>query len=342
MSERDATDIFIKAIETTFAGRALIYPRYPIWFNDLGRIADLVISLYDSNSDLEGRDVFIIEVKGTTQISQSQIASAHQQAREVAAAFLSQDSAEIISSKTVNYLVTFPFASKPNISEQSEAYQYIKNTVFAEDITNREILETKFRNAVSITKDQSSSLSTIQKRHDIFINYRREDSGWAAGRLYDKLKLEAKSSSSNTPLHGKDIFFDITSIRGGKRFKQYIEERIIGSTVFLPVIGSNWLTISHPVSGKRRIDMVGDFVAWEIQLAMEHNLEIIPILVDAADMPRREDLPEEIREIVEYNARWLRLRDFNEDFDRILKDLEQLFTELTNPQVRLSRLYKTA
>ncbi|MGH6802750.1 MAG: toll/interleukin-1 receptor domain-containing protein, partial [Methyloceanibacter sp.] len=66
----------------------------------------------------------------------------------------------------------------------------------------------------------------------VFISYRREDTGSAAGRVYDRLsRLLPKSN----------LFFDVNTIGGGEDFVRKIESEIGRSDVTLVFIGDKWL-----------------------------------------------------------------------------------------------------
>lgn len=61
------------------------------------------------------------------------------------------------------------------------------------------------------------------------------------------------------------------------------------------VIGDNWLSerLSHPT----------DFVRLEIELALQQEIKMIPVLVGEAEMPAASELPESsIRDIVYLQA----------------------------------------
>ena len=67
-------------------------------------------------------------------------------------------------------------------------------------------------------------------RGEIFISYRREESGWVAGRLRDQLRRD---------FDAEKIFMDIAAkaIPLGANFKQVIEKKVGDSDVLIAVIG---------------------------------------------------------------------------------------------------------
>src|SRR5262249_44844753 len=67
----------------------------------------------------------------------------------------------------------------------------------------------------------------------IFLSYRREDTRWAAGRLFDRLSYR----------FGKDqVFKDIDSIQLGDDFVDAITSAVGSCDVLLALIGDRWLT----------------------------------------------------------------------------------------------------
>jgi hypothetical protein len=119
----------------------------------------------------------------------------------------------------------------------------------------------------------------------IFINYRREGSIDAAGRLHDRL--------AQTFGH-KNIFMDVEDIPAGVDFAKYLSDQVAASRVFLAVIGPTWLD-AKDASGGRRIDDPDDFVAIEIKAALARNIRVIPVLVEGARMPKAGELPDPLK-----------------------------------------------
>jgi hypothetical protein len=127
----------------------------------------------------------------------------------------------------------------------------------------------------------------------IFISYRREDAANAAGRLYDRLNAH----------YGADhLFIDVDKIAGGVDFVTELDKTLAETDVLLAVIGANWLAIEDQETGSRRLDSSADYVRIEIEKAIGHELEIIPVLVEGAAMPRPEDLPETLKPLARRNA----------------------------------------
>jgi TIR domain len=132
--------------------------------------------------------------------------------------------------------------------------------------------------------------ATMPKK--IFINYRREGSIDAAGRLHDRL--------ARTFGH-KNIFMDVEDIPAGVDFAKHLSEQVAASQVFLAIIGPTWLGAKDE-DGGRRIDDPHDFVAIEITAALARNIRVIPVLVDGASMPKAGELPDPLKALARRQA----------------------------------------
>jgi TIR domain len=126
----------------------------------------------------------------------------------------------------------------------------------------------------------------------IFICYRRQDTAWPAGRLYDAL---AEHFSA------EQLFKDVDSINPGDDFVELITAAVASCDVLLALIGSQWLTVTD-WNGRRRLDDPNDYVRLELETALTRNIRVIPILVDDALMPRADELPPTLAPLVRRNA----------------------------------------
>ena len=146
----------------------------------------------------------------------------------------------------------------------------------------------------------------------IFVSYRRDDAAHVTGRIADA--LAARVGREN-------VFVDVDSVAPGEDFVRKIETTIRGSDIFLAVIGANWLSASTG-QGQRRIDLPGDFIRLEVGTALAAGVRVIPVLVDGASMPRAEDLPEDIRQLVRHNAVFINHTTFARDMRELIDQLK--------------------
>ncbi len=149
----------------------------------------------------------------------------------------------------------------------------------------------------------------------VFISYRRKDSQGFADRIYDWLSREFGTNS---------VFKDIDSMLRGRDFRKSLEDALARCDVLLAVIGPHWLGETDAAGG-RRVDDPGDWVRIEIETALTRNppIPVIPLLVDGAPLPRGEDLPPSLQELVYRHGMPVRHDpDFSHDMGRLIRALQ--------------------
>lgn len=147
----------------------------------------------------------------------------------------------------------------------------------------------------------------------VFISYRRKEASGMAGRLYDRLAAR----------FGDDqVFMDVDKIALGVDFAEVIAQAVSSSRVLLAVIGPTWLTATDG-DGRRRLQDPNDLVRLEIAAALERGIRVIPILIEDADMPSRQELPEDLAELADRQALRVRHESFRVDTDRLLAAVER-------------------
>jgi hypothetical protein len=146
----------------------------------------------------------------------------------------------------------------------------------------------------------------------VFISYRRQDARGSAGRIYDRL----------ADRFGDDqVFMDVDNLPPGADFAQVIAQAVSTCQVLLAIIGPRWLTATDE-DGRRRLDDPDDIVHLEIAAALERDILVIPILVEDAAMPRRQQLPENLVELAGRNVYMVRHGSFRSDTDRLLAAID--------------------
>jgi len=151
----------------------------------------------------------------------------------------------------------------------------------------------------------------------IFISYRREETAYPAGWLYDRLADR---------FGGGQVFKDVDSIQLGDDFVEVITSAVGSCDVLLALIGDEWLTITDE-DGQRRLDDPNDFVRLEIEAALTRNVRVIPILVDGARMPLADELPGSLAKLVRRQALELSPARFDFDTGRLLRVLDKTLAE---------------
>jgi TIR domain len=155
----------------------------------------------------------------------------------------------------------------------------------------------------------------------IFISYRREETAYPAGWLYDRLVGH----------FGRDqVFKDVDSIDLGDDFPQVIADAVGSCDVLLALVGDRWLTITDR-DGTRRLDRPDDFVRLEIEAALQRNVRLIPVLVDGATMPPADELPPSLAGMTRRQALELSPSRFEYDINRLLRVLDETLAGTQRP-----------
>lgn len=130
----------------------------------------------------------------------------------------------------------------------------------------------------------------------IFISYRRIDAAYA-GRLSDALVQR---------FGGDRVFLDVDAIVAGKDFEARIGKAIDQSSVVIAVIGQHWYAGKENRNEADGLEHK-DYVRFELAVALEKNVPIVPVLVGDTEMPEAARLPAEFAKVARLNA--VRLSD---------------------------------
>jgi CHASE2 domain-containing sensor protein len=116
-----------------------------------------------------------------------------------------------------------------------------------------------------------------------FVSYRRDQSSFIARSLRSALAARFGDAS---------VFVDETAISPGRQWSREIQEAILGCRAMLVIIGPYWLGARDQASSLRRLDDPEDWVRREVEAGLARpEVAVIPVLVDGAAMPARNDLP---------------------------------------------------
>ena len=145
----------------------------------------------------------------------------------------------------------------------------------------------------------------------IFINYRRRDSEYIAGRLRNDLSQR----------FGADflIFRDVDSMPLGS-FPEEIDQAVRSCDAMVVVIGDGWLD-ARDAAGRRRLDQPEDWVRLEIAAALRQDKIVVPVLVEGAGPPPAERLPAEIRALAVRQAVELPDSRWDYEVERLVQKL---------------------
>lgn len=155
----------------------------------------------------------------------------------------------------------------------------------------------------------------------IFINYRRGDHEDVVRQLYDRLEQH----------FGEDqVFRDVASIVPGQRYPDTLRERVADCEVLLVVVHRGWAD-ARGATGERRLDDETDWVRREIDQALHTGKTVIPLLLDGAEPPRPDQLPEPIRDLAHRNAQSLRAARHDSDLAELIAVLETVVAPTWRP-----------
>ena len=170
----------------------------------------------------------------------------------------------------------------------------------------------------------------------IFINYRRDDAPGDARGVRDG--LAAKFGRTN-------IFMDVDNLFVGQRFDLELSKALDECDMLIVIIGPHWLQLLHARSeiGER------DYVREEIAEALRRRIAVVPVRVGRdggmAPLPKSEDLPEDIREVVLYQKHDIAHERFGRDMADLISGIVAVRNaksikgkSLPEPVVRLSRI----
>ena len=125
----------------------------------------------------------------------------------------------------------------------------------------------------------------------IILSYRREDSAGVTGRIFDRLTQE----------FGTDrVFMDIDSMPAGVDFHDHLQEILADCGALLVVIGKSWR--SQRKGQPARIMDPDDWVRIEVETALQRGIPVVPLLIDGASLPNRDQLPESLWPLLRRNA----------------------------------------
>jgi hypothetical protein len=154
----------------------------------------------------------------------------------------------------------------------------------------------------------------------VVISYRRSDSPAMAGRICDQLKLRYGNAS---------VYMDIDNVPLGIDFREHIHQALDQANVLIVVVGPKWIG-DH--DGQSRIAEDSDFVRAEVEVALNRNIPVVPVLVDGASMPKPAVLPDAIKSFAFRNGMAVEPGvDFHSQMDRLARALDRIIGVAERP-----------
>lgn len=148
-------------------------------------------------------------------------------------------------------------------------------------------------------------------RDAIFLSYRRNETQYAAGRIYDSLVAAFGVEA---------IFKDIASIPPGEDFGAHITSALSRCGVLLVLIGPAWVDVRN-ADGARSLDDPNDWVRLEVETAFKVGLRVVSVMLNAP-MPSASELPANMQRLAGLQAALVRDDpDFFGDMERLISAL---------------------
>jgi formylglycine-generating enzyme required for sulfatase activity len=147
---------------------------------------------------------------------------------------------------------------------------------------------------------------------NIFISYRRDDSRYQARMVYTAFTQVVPRDS---------VFMDIDAIPPGANFRKILKDWVDQCEILLALIGPGWIDAADPTTGRRRLDNPSDFVRIEIAEALAREIPVVPMLLDGTPMPKIDQLPADLKELVDRQAEIVEYRTFDTDVARLIQKL---------------------
>lgn len=141
---------------------------------------------------------------------------------------------------------------------------------------------------------------------NVFIAYRRDDTGGHAGRVYDRLAAR----------WGKGrVTRDIEGIPPGTEYFDFAKGKVAASDCVLVLIGPRWLEAGN----LERLHDPEDLHRVEIETALQGKRRVIPVLINGARMPAAGALPAGLRKLPALNAFHLDESGWDDDMRRLIR-----------------------
>jgi len=138
----------------------------------------------------------------------------------------------------------------------------------------------------------------------VFVSYRRDDVPGDARSIRDALAARFGKAS---------IFMDVDNLLAGQRFDDELAKALAACDVFLAIIGPRWIDLLKTKAS----DGDQDYVREEIAAALKRKIVVIPVRVGREGsmpaLPRLDELPEDIRDLVRYQKQDVAHERFGRD-----------------------------
>ena len=163
--------------------------------------------------------------------------------------------------------------------------------------------------------------SIASPSYKVFVSYRYGDNEYAVVQVVRYLD----SFMSSRLLNSSKVFYDKDEVDAGGSISTTIREAIKECEVVIVIIGRQWLSMTDN-EGQRKIDNDQDYTRLELEAAFEMDKHVIPVLIESATVPSREELPQLLRRLSDNSGIKVRPdeRNFMSDMRAVLAGLKRL------------------
>jgi hypothetical protein len=149
----------------------------------------------------------------------------------------------------------------------------------------------------------------------IFVNYRRDDAPGDARGVHAALAAEFGRSN---------VFMDVDNLTAGQRFDKELMKALRSCDIFVAIIGPGWMESLIARNYSKGLDHVRE----EIREALQSGIAVIPVCIGhdgrMPSLPRPDDLPSDIRNLVLHQKHDIRHEHFARDMAELVTAIRNL------------------
>ncbi|HAP58094.1 MAG TPA: hypothetical protein DCR93_00795 [Cytophagales bacterium] len=162
----------------------------------------------------------------------------------------------------------------------------------------------------------------------IFLSYRRTDSQDATRWLYEK--LEEKFGANL-------LFMDLEGIESGELWDDSIRENAEKADIMLAIIGPDWAAPQKDAPEVSRLMDAKDWVRKELEIALNQEQKLIPVVLHEATLPEKDKLPPSLHSL--HRIQQFKLDTASSgDVEALIKEIEARFQKLENQDPLLEQV----